>query len=109
MSNEDHEMDRRQWHLDKSISLSHILTTGAIIVSALAFAFNIQGQIAVLQANMATQTQAMTQIIDTQRRTDARQDAELDTIKRQAREDYNALGAKMDRLIEYNKRAVGGQ
>lgn len=98
--------DRRHWHLDKSVSISHILTTAVLILSALKFSFDMEKRIALLEANTNVQTSALTQLLDNQRRTDARQDAELNQIKAQAREDYMDLGKKMERLIDYNQRAI---
>lgn len=98
--------DRRHWHLDKSVSISHILTTVVLLLGALKFSFDMEKRIALLEANANVQTSALTQLLDNQRRTDARQDADLDSIKRQAREDYMDLGKKMERLIDYNQRAI---
>ncbi|BBP82463.1 hypothetical protein PHLH8_21050 [Pseudomonas sp. Pc102] len=97
---------RRHWHLDKSVSISHILTTVVLLLGALKFSFDMEKRIALLEANTNVQTSALTQLLDNQRRTDARQDAEIDAIKRQAREDYMDLGKKMERLIDYNQRAI---
>lgn len=102
----DEVSDRRHWHLDKSVSVSHILTTAVLILAALKFSFDMEKRIAILEANTSMQTAALTQVLDSQRRTDAKQDAELDQIKRQAREDYMDLGKKMERLIDYNQRAI---
>lgn len=106
MSEQRDEGVMRQWHLDKSVSISHILTTAVLIMGALKFSFDMEKRIALLEANATTQTAALTQLLDNQRRNDARQDAEIDAIKRQAREDYMDLGKKMERLIDYNQRAI---
>ena len=100
------QASRRHWHLDKSVSISHILTTLVLLLGAIKFSFDMEKRIALLEANATTQTAALTQLLDNQRRTDARQDADIDSIKRQAREDYMEIGKKLERLIDYNQRAI---
>lgn len=37
--------DRRNWHLDKSISLSHMLTTIVVVITGAAYIMSMQAQI----------------------------------------------------------------
>ena len=45
--------DRRQWHLDKSVSVAHIITTVAMVVSALWFLAGQDRRISNLELNYA--------------------------------------------------------
>jgi len=49
--------DRRQWHLDKTFNISHILTTLAIAGSMFAYANNMDKRVAVLEERLNTQTE----------------------------------------------------
>lgn len=84
-------MDRREWHLDKSLSVGHILTT-LMILGALAVQYaNFSARLAVLEANVGTQGMAVSQILDNQRRVDAKQDQEIAEIKREIRDNYGTI------------------
>ena len=48
--------DRRQWHLDKTFNISHILTTLAIAGSMFTYANNMDKRVAVLEERINTQT-----------------------------------------------------
>jgi hypothetical protein len=48
--------DRRQWHLDKTFNVSHILTTLTIAGSMFAYANNMDKRVAVLEERINTQT-----------------------------------------------------
>jgi hypothetical protein len=49
--------DRRQWHLDKTFNISHILTTVAIAGSMFTYANNMDKRVAVLEERVNTQTE----------------------------------------------------
>jgi hypothetical protein len=84
-------MDRREWHLDKSLSVGHILTT-IMILGALAVQYaQFSARLAVLESNMGVQGAAVAQILDNQRRVDAKQDQEIADIKREIRDNYGAI------------------
>lgn len=50
--------DRRHWHLDKTLNLSHLLTTVVIAGSLFAYAGGMDKRVAVLEEQMTTQKQA---------------------------------------------------
>lgn len=50
--------DRRHWHLDKTLNISHLLTTAVIAGSLFAYAGGMDKRVAVLEEKM--QAQAMT-------------------------------------------------
>lgn len=83
--------DRREWHLDKSLSVGHILTT-IMILGALAVQYaQFSARMAVLENNMQTQTAVVAQLLDNQRRVDMGQDNEIREIKREIRDQYSAI------------------
>lgn len=81
--------DRRQWHLDKSVSVAHIITTVALVVSALWFLAGQDKRISNLELNYSHLKAARS---EDQERTD-RKFGELKT-------DLRTINAKLDRLIE---------
>lgn len=81
--------DRRQWHLDKSVSVAHIITTVALVVSALWFLAGQDRRISNLELNYAHLKAAR---VEDQERAERKFD-ELKT-------DLRMINAKLDRLIE---------
>lgn len=51
------EQDRRHWHLDKTLSVSHLLTTLVIAGSLFAYANNMDRRVAILEEKMQVQEQ----------------------------------------------------
>ena len=51
------EPDRRHWHLDKTLNVSHLLTTVVIAGSLFAYANNLDRRVAILEEKMQVQAQ----------------------------------------------------
>ena len=51
------EPDRRHWHLDKTLNVSHLLTTVVIAGSLFAYANNMDRRVAILEEKMQVQAQ----------------------------------------------------
>ena len=49
------EQDRRHWHLDKTLNVSHLLTTVVIAGSLFAYANNMDRRVAILEEKMRVQ------------------------------------------------------
>ena len=49
--------DRRHWHLDKTLNVSHLLTTAVIAGSLFAYANNMDRRVAILEEKMQVQSQ----------------------------------------------------
>ena len=49
------EPDRRHWHLDKTLNVSHLLTTLVIAGSLFAYANNMDRRVAILEEKMQAQ------------------------------------------------------
>lgn len=90
---------RGDWHLDKSVSFGHILTTVAILLSLAAGWATMSERIAVLEQQQAGFNQRILTILATQQSTDTRQDSEITEIKRQIREDYREIRRQLDQLV----------
>lgn len=82
----------KQWHLDKSVSVAHIISTLVIAGSAWMYIANMEKRIALLE--MAVQNQ---------KEVDMRQDAERAKLFETLRVDVKEVSGKIDRLIERAK------
>jgi large-conductance mechanosensitive channel len=83
----------RQWHLEKSVSISHIISTLLIAGSVFVYIGKIDTRIALLE-------QAQTQ----QKSVDLRQDSDQAEAFREFRDSMKAIGLKLDRIIERNQK-----
>lgn len=88
--------DRRHWHLERSVSLTHILTTMALMVTMVGGYANMTARLAVLEAQQVQFNQQVVQILAVQSKIDSRQDADIVDVKRMIREDYREILQKLD-------------
>ena len=91
--------DIRQWHLEKSVSLSHIISTLGIFLMLVGGYATMSERLAVLENQQSSFNQRIVDVLGTQRTTDVRQDAELLELKRLTREDLKSISAKLDQLM----------
>lgn len=84
-----HQQRRREWHIDKTVSVTHLFTTVAAVAT-----------LVVMGSKMDTRVTLLEQIKASQSAIDVRQDKELDDFKRAVREDYRSIDDKLQRLIE---------
>ena len=96
---EDIEMDdfnerrkKQHWHLEKSVSVSHIISTVMIVISALIFAIKMDSRVTMLE-----------QAIMTQHSTDDKQDSERLRVATELKTNLKDINDKLDRLIERAK------
>jgi hypothetical protein len=85
---------RQEWHLDRRLQITHILSTMATVVGAALYLADIRKDVEVLKAQQVVQTVR-----------DQKQDADQLEIKRDLQEQYKAIDAKLDRLIEAKSRS----
>lgn len=78
----DKEKDKQPWHLDRTISISHILTTVSAIGAALIFASKLDTRVSLLE------------------QASAQQQRDISDFKSVVREDLKSINGKLDRLIE---------
>jgi hypothetical protein len=95
MSDQDH----REWHLEKSVSLGHIVSTLGVFCMLVAGYISMSERIAILENQQVWVSDRIVAILETQRSIDLRQDAEMNEIKRQIREDFREINNKLDRLV----------
>ena len=87
--------DRREhkhWHLEKSVSISHLISTILIIISVITFASKMDTRVTVLE-----------QIVTVQHTIDDKQDQERIRIADELKENLRNINNKLDRLIERGK------
>jgi hypothetical protein len=80
---------RGQWHLEKSVSITHLFSTIAAIATLVVLGSKFDTRVTLLEQQNAGQHAV-----------DSRQDKETDDFKRIVREDYRAIDDKLQRLIE---------
>lgn len=87
--------DRREWHLDKSLSVGHILTT-VMILGALSIQYaQFTARLAVLEAGYSQLGNQLGELLDNQRRVDARQDLEIAETKKDIRDQYLRMNQQL--------------
>lgn len=92
--------DRREWHLDKSLSVGHILTT-LMILGALSVQYaQFTARLAVLESNYDVIGAQIAQVLDNQRRVDIRQDQEIKNVKEEINKNLERLADRMDDLAK---------
>jgi hypothetical protein len=86
------KMDRRGWHLDKTVGVTHLITTLTIVVSVLAWANTIDKRITLIEAEAQHQ-----------RETDNRQDAVLRESLAAIRDTLREMKETMTRIDERSR------
>ena len=89
---------RDNWHLEKSVSFSHIISTVALLCGGVAAVVALNSRIAILETQQLEINARMVQILEQQVRVDARQDSEIVRIGDQRREDYRDLSRRLESL-----------
>lgn len=51
--------NRRHWHLDKTLNITHVLSVIALIVTVITYTGNVEKRVAILEERMAQQTRDM--------------------------------------------------
>lgn len=92
------DSEQRHWHLEKSVSLTHLLSTLTLFAMLVAGWVAISERIAVLESQQSSFNERIISMLENQRHTDARQDADILEIKRQIREDYREILQRLDNI-----------
>lgn len=93
-------MQRENWHLDRSVSIGHLLTTVAMAMTLVAGWVAMSERVARLEAEFSQISGQIVSLLERQSSRDARQDSELLEIRREVSQDLRDINAKLDRLIE---------
>lgn len=80
---------KAQWHLNKEVSVAHIVSTIVVAASAWMYITNMEKRISLLEAALQNQHEI-----------DRRQDAERAKLFETVRSDIKDVGSKLDRLLE---------
>lgn len=79
----------KEWHLDKSLSVGHILTTAILFASAVSAFYSLSTRLSVVEDRIIS-------ILESQVRIDAAQDANLTQFRDDMRDMTVDLNAKLD-------------
>lgn len=93
------QVDRRRWHLDKSVSVSHIIATLSLL-GAVAYQYStFNSHLAVLENQQQNVTAQLTTLRTQQQQVDSRQNSEIVELRRDIRDSYDTIQTKIDTLI----------
>ena len=90
------ENERREWHLDKTVSIGHIISTLIIAMSVFSWALAIDKRV-------EQNAQSIKFLTQNQKRVESR----VDSTRQEIRQDLQAINSKLDRLIERQMRSQG--
>tara|TARA_R110000744_G_C19174565_1_gene542021 strand:- start:523 stop:795 length:273 start_codon:yes stop_codon:yes gene_type:complete len=79
----------KEWHLDKSLSVGHILTTAILFASAISAFYSLSTRLSVVEDRIIS-------ILENQVRIDAAQDANLTQFRTDMRDMTVDLNSKLD-------------
>lgn len=86
--------NRRHWHLDKTLNVSHLLTTVIIAGSLFAYANNMDRRVAVLEEKMQAQAQSQ-----------ARMHSDVRELASDVKDELRLLRADLMRAIQDREQA----
>lgn len=76
------------WHLDRRVSLGHLMTTATLLVAMTMWSGRMDTRISLLELSLTRQASV-----------DRRQDEEAQQMRAEIREELRALNEKMDRYL----------
>ena len=85
--------EHSQWHLEKTISISHIITTMGIIAAALSAYYSLGNRVTVIEERILS-------LLENQSRIDSAQDASLSQFREQMRDSTVEINSKLDLVIQ---------
>lgn len=84
--------EKRHWHLDKTVSITHIISTLAIAGSVFVWA-------STLEQKVERNSQTIAFIMEQQKE----ERIKLETMRIELRQDFKSVNDKLDRIIEKTK------
>lgn len=85
--------EHSRWQLEKTISISHIITTMGIIGAALSAYYSLSGRVTVVEERILS-------LLENQARIDQAQDASLEQFRGQMRDSTVEINNKLDIVIQ---------
>lgn len=93
-------MEAKEWHLEKGVSLSHIIATGTLLIAGVAAFYGLQERISILEREFVNLSERVVRVLEAQQRVDDAQDRDLVSFRNEVRTDIRQINDKLDRLIE---------
>lgn len=85
--------DRERWHLEKTISISHIITTIGLIAAALSAYYSLSGRVVIVEERILS-------LLENQARIDQAQDENLQNFRGQMRDSTMEINNKLDLVLQ---------
>lgn len=85
--------EHSRWQLEKTISISHIITTMGIIGAALSAYYSLSGRVTIVEERILS-------LLENQARIDQAQDASLEQFRGQMRDSTVEINNKLDIVIQ---------
>lgn len=85
--------EHNRWQLEKTISISHIITTMGIIGAALSAYYSLSGRVTIVEERILS-------LLENQARIDQAQDASLEQFRGQMRDSTVEINNKLDIVIQ---------
>jgi ABC-type transporter Mla maintaining outer membrane lipid asymmetry ATPase subunit MlaF len=85
---------KEEWHLDKSLSVGHLLTTIMLVASALAAFYSLSERMAVVEDKIIT-------ILENQTKIDMNQDQNLAEFRVDMRNRQVAIDTKLENILNH--------
>ena len=83
------EHERRNWHLEKTVSVSHLISTAAAIVALVTLGGQFNTRISLVEQSLVAQ-----------RLIDSKQDADVEEFKKELKQSVRDINTKLDHLLE---------
>lgn len=92
--------DRREWHLEKNVSVGHILLTAGMIVGGFSYMAAIESRLTRLETIVQHQQALYTEMVSRQTEMSDRFTDRLDDMRLESKADFQRLESKVDALVE---------
>ena len=86
-------MVKDEWHVDKSVSVGHLLTTVLIIASAVAAFYSLSSRLDIVESRIIL-------LLENQVNIDLRQDDTLEVFRDNMQETTSEINSKLDIVLE---------
>ena len=84
---------KEEWHLERSVSISHIMTTVAMIAAAISAYYSLTTRISIIEDRIVT-------LLENQVRIDQAQDRSLEQFRAQMRDSTIEINNKLDIVLQ---------
>lgn len=88
------------WHLSKQVSLTHILTTIALLVAAFWYIADTDRRISLVEQEQAYVQMNVKRLEDSQRIREATFSAQISELRKESNTNFERLDKKLDKIIE---------